>query len=69
MAQPAASNPPVATTDVAVKDVGSAIDFILRHRGLSKLTLMGWSWGATIMGAYTADHNDKVERLVLYAPG
>lgn len=29
---------------------------------------MGWSWGTVIMGAYTADHNDKVDRLVLYAP-
>jgi pimeloyl-ACP methyl ester carboxylesterase len=69
MDQPAASNPPIVTTDVAVKDVGSAIDFILRRRGVSKLNLMGWSWGSTIMGAYTADHNDKVDRLVLYAPG
>jgi len=69
MDQPAASNPPIVTTDVAVKDVGSAIDFILRRRGLSKLNLMGWSWGTVIMGAYTADHADKVGRLVLYAPG
>jgi pimeloyl-ACP methyl ester carboxylesterase len=68
MDQPAASNPPIATTDVAVKDVGSAIDFILQRRGVSKLSLMGWSWGTVIMGAYTADHNDKVDRLVLYAP-
>src|SRR6476619_4665111 len=29
---------------------------------------MGWSCGTMIMGAYTADHNDKVDRLVLYAP-
>jgi pimeloyl-ACP methyl ester carboxylesterase len=69
MDQPAASNPPIVTTDVAVKDVGSAIDFILRRRGLSKLNLMGWSWGTVIMGAYTADHAEKVGRLVLYAPG
>jgi pimeloyl-ACP methyl ester carboxylesterase len=31
-------------------------------------SVMGWSWGTVIMGAYTADHNDKVDRLVLYAP-
>jgi pimeloyl-ACP methyl ester carboxylesterase len=68
MDQPAASNPPVVGTDVAVKDVGSAIDFILKRRGVPKLSLMGWSWGTVIMGAYTADHNDKVDRLVLYAP-
>ena len=69
MDQPAAGNPPIVTTDVAVKDVGRAIDFILQRRGISKLSLMGWSWGTVIMGAYTADHNDKVDRLVLYAPG
>jgi pimeloyl-ACP methyl ester carboxylesterase len=68
MDQPPASNPPIVTTDVAVKDVGSAIDFILQRRGVSKLSLMGWSWGTVIMGAYAADHNDKVDRLVLYAP-
>jgi len=65
MDQPAASNPPIVTTDVAVKDVGSAIDFILQRRGIPRINLMGWSWGTVTMGAYTADHNDKVERLVL----
>jgi pimeloyl-ACP methyl ester carboxylesterase len=68
MDQPPAANLPIVTTDVAVKDVGSAIDFILRRRGLFRINLMGWSWGTVIMGAYTADHNDKVESLVLYAP-
>src|SRR6267142_618991 len=68
MDQPAANNPPIVTTDVAVKDVGSAVDFILQRRGVSKLSLLGWSWGPVIIGAYTADHNDKVDRLVLYAP-
>jgi pimeloyl-ACP methyl ester carboxylesterase len=68
MDQPAPDNPPIVTTDVAVKDIGSAIDFILRRRGISKINLMGWSWGTVTMGAYTADRNDKVERLVLYAP-
>jgi pimeloyl-ACP methyl ester carboxylesterase len=29
---------------------------------------MGWSWGTAIMGWYTAQHNDKVNKLVLYAP-
>jgi pimeloyl-ACP methyl ester carboxylesterase len=68
MDQPAANNPPIATTDVAVKDVSSAIDFILRRRGVPKLSLMGWSWGTVIIAAYAADHPDKVDRLVLYAP-
>src|SRR6266516_3535141 len=33
-----------------------------------KINLMGWSWGTAIMGMYTSEHNDKVNRLVLYAP-
>jgi pimeloyl-ACP methyl ester carboxylesterase len=29
---------------------------------------MGWSWGTSIAGMYTSGHNEKVDRLVLYAP-
>ncbi len=55
-------------TPDAVADVGSAVDFILKERKIAKLNLIGWSWGTTIMGMYTAGHNDKVVKLVLYAP-
>jgi pimeloyl-ACP methyl ester carboxylesterase len=68
MNQPAEQNPPIVRTDTAVKDVGSAIDFICKRRGVSKINLMGWSWGTAIMGWYTAQHNDKVNKLILYAP-
>jgi pimeloyl-ACP methyl ester carboxylesterase len=68
MDAPPADNPPFATTAEAVKDVGSAIDFILKRRGISKLNLVGWSWGTAIMAGYTANNNDKVNKLVLYAP-
>jgi pimeloyl-ACP methyl ester carboxylesterase len=68
MEAPPAENPPVATTAEAVRDVSAAIDFILKRRAVSKLNLVGWSWGTAIMGGYTAEHNDKVIKLVLYAP-
>jgi len=68
MNKPAAENEPIVRTETAVKDVGSAIDFILKRRGVAKLNLLGWSWGTTIMGWYTAQNNDKVHKLVLYAP-
>jgi pimeloyl-ACP methyl ester carboxylesterase len=68
MDQPASNNPAIVRTDTAIKDLGSAIDHILARRGLHSLNVIGWSWGATIAGAYTAAHNDKVKRLVLYAP-
>jgi pimeloyl-ACP methyl ester carboxylesterase len=51
-----------------VKDVGAAVEFILKRRGVAKLNLVGWSWGTAIMGTYTAQNDAKVNRLVLYAP-
>lgn len=68
MEKPASENPPIVRTDVAVRDVGAAIDHILARRGVTKLNLMGWSWGTAIMGRYAAENSEKVNRLVLYAP-
>jgi pimeloyl-ACP methyl ester carboxylesterase len=68
MDQPAAENDPIVRTETAVKDVGSAIDFILKRRGVQKINLLGWSWGTSVMGWYTAQNNGKVNKLVLYAP-
>lgn len=68
MDRPAAENEPIVRTSVAVKDVGSAVDFIRKRRGVEKINLLGWSWGTTIMGWYTAQNNAKVNKLVLYAP-
>ena len=68
MNEPPQRHAPLEDTAAAVTDVGTAVDFILRRRHLQKLDLMGWSWGTIIMGWYTTQHNDKVEKLVLYAP-
>jgi pimeloyl-ACP methyl ester carboxylesterase len=68
MDKPAADNEPIVRTETAVRDVGAAVDFILKRSSVSKINLLGWSWGTTIMGWYTTQNNDKVNRLVLYAP-
>ncbi len=68
MSKPAAENPPIVNTDVAVKDVSAVVDHILARRGVPRINLLGWPWGTAIMGAYTGQNNSKVERLVLYAP-
>ena len=68
MDKPPADNEPIVRTATAVKDVGTAVDFILKRRGVAKINLLGWSWGTSIMGWYTVQNNDKVNRLVLYAP-
>jgi pimeloyl-ACP methyl ester carboxylesterase len=68
MNQPPEANKPIATSDEAGADLGAAVDYVLALRGIPKLDLMGWSWGTSIAGNYTAHHNDKINRLVLYAP-
>lgn len=68
MDAPPEANPPFAFTTDAARDVGTAVDSILARRHVDKLNLMGWSWGTATMGLYTSQHNDKVARLVQYAP-
>lgn len=68
MSRPPDANRPIVTTRVAAHDLGAAVDYILKKREVSKINLMGWSWGTSIVGLYTSEHNDKVNRLVLYAP-
>lgn len=68
MSSPAKDHAPIVTTDVAVRDVEAAVEYIRRHTGADKVALLGWSWGTTIMGGYATRHPDKVSKLVLYAP-
>jgi len=59
---------PIVWTDMKVQDVGAVIDFIRQRRGVEKVSLLGWSWGTVVTGAYAAAHGDAVGSLVLYAP-
>jgi pimeloyl-ACP methyl ester carboxylesterase len=54
MSQPADKNPPIVTTDVAVRDVAAVVDSILARRKVPKINLIGWFWGTKIMAAYTS---------------
>lgn len=68
MADKPEANPPIVRGETAVKDIGTAVDFILQRRNIPKLNLLGWSWGTTLMATYTTQNAQKVQRLVLYAP-
>jgi pimeloyl-ACP methyl ester carboxylesterase len=68
MSAPPEANKPIVSTEVAVRDFGTAVDHVRERRGVDKINLMGWSWGTAIAGKYTGEHNDKVNRLVLFAP-
>jgi len=59
---------PFATTREAVDDLGAAVKTILSRRGISRLQLIGWSWGTLITGIYAAENPQQVAGLVLLAP-
>lgn len=68
MNQPAEANAPIVRGDTAVRDITAAADFIRQRRNVPRISLIGWSWGTSLMATYTTQNPDKVERLVLYAP-
>jgi pimeloyl-ACP methyl ester carboxylesterase len=68
MSQPANANPPFAGTEEGARDIASTVDFILKHRAIEKLNLLGWGWGTTTVALYTTRNNARVNKLVLYGP-
>ena len=49
-------------------DIGAVVDHLLALRHVPKLSMIAWSLGGPRAGGYTAQHPDKVRRLVLLAP-
>lgn len=65
---PAANNRPVSRSYLVIRDIGAAVDHIRKKHNISKVTLIGWSWGAMTAGYYTSLFSEKVKKLVMYAP-
>ena len=68
MDEPAANNQPVTRSYLALRDIEAMVAHIKRTRGVRKVTLIGWSWGAMMAGYYASLHSEDVHKLVLYAP-
>jgi pimeloyl-ACP methyl ester carboxylesterase len=49
-------------------DINAAVDYIRALRHVDKVSLVAWSQGGPRAGGYTAQHPDKVNKLVLLAP-
>ena len=45
------------------------LEALRRHFRLERMTLLGNSWGGLLISAYAAAHPDRIDRLVLDAPG
>jgi pimeloyl-ACP methyl ester carboxylesterase len=68
MDEPAANHRPLTRSYLAIRDIDAAVDHIRQQRGVQKVNLIGWSWGATLGGYYASLHSDKLNKLVMYAP-
>jgi pimeloyl-ACP methyl ester carboxylesterase len=51
----------------AARDIGAAVDYISKLRGVEKISILGWSWGTQTTGMYAMEHPEKVRKLILYA--
>ena len=56
------------TTEAAAQDVEAVAAFIRAERGVERLHLIAWSWGAQTGGLFAQTHPEWVDRLVLNAP-
>jgi pimeloyl-ACP methyl ester carboxylesterase len=52
----------------AAADIGAAVEYITKLRGVSKVDLLGWSAGTQRAGLYAMQHPERVGKLILYAP-
>lgn len=60
---------PLVDSEVANDNVERVVEFISELRGIERLNILGWSLGASHTGPiYTIRNQDKVIKLVLYAP-
>jgi pimeloyl-ACP methyl ester carboxylesterase len=50
-------------------DIGAVVDHVLALRHVSQVSLVAWSLGGPRAGGYAAQHPEKIEKLVLLAPG
>ena len=66
----AASYPHQLTTIASDwNDIDAVVDYVRALRHVDRLSLVAWSLGGPRAGGYTARHPEKVQKLVLLAPG
>jgi pimeloyl-ACP methyl ester carboxylesterase len=70
IAAPCKPNYPGQLTTIASDwhDIDAVVDHIRKLRNVEKVSLVAWSLGGPRAGGYAAQHPDKVNRMVLFAP-
>ena len=68
MDEPASANRPVSRSYLVIRDIDAVVEHLRARNHVSRVTLIGWSWGAMTAGYYASLHSEKIHKLVLYAP-
>ncbi len=68
MTEPPSASRPLSRSHLALRDLHTVVEHARAEQGVNKISLIGWSWGATLAGYYASLHEEKVAGLVLYAP-
>ena len=68
MDRPADATVPMTPAKVAVRDLATVVDHVLRERGVERAHVIGVSWGGSVAGAFVAANAGRVDRLALVAP-
>ena len=50
-------------------EIDRVVDFIRGVRGVDRVSIIGWSAGGPRAAGYAARHPEKIDKLVLFAPG
>lgn len=59
---------PYCRTSDASEQIGHAVDTVLRHDGVDRLSLIAHSWGSMPAARFAGDRADLLDRLVLFGP-
>ena len=70
LAAPCDASYPHQMTTIASdwNDLAAVVDYVRALRRVDRLSLLAWSLGGPRAGGYTAQHPEKVDKLVLLAP-
>lgn len=55
-------------SDYAAEDISAAVNKIVEITGQDKIDVLGWSWGTVTVSRFAAQHDEHINKLVLYAP-
>lgn len=58
----------LSDSDYAALDINEAVNRIVRETDQEKIDVLGWSWGTVTVSRFAVNHNEHINKLVLYAP-